>query len=109
MLLGDPVPLLRTSVAGLGALVLEGTLGLRLAEQMSFQTGHRAGSSEIKSWERSLPVLAQDLLEAGLNDVEVILEHALPLSSKRLDVLLAGQHPTTKQASYIVVELKQWS
>lgn len=109
MLLGDPVPLLRTSVAGLGALALEGTLGLRLAEQMSFQAGHRAGSSEIRSWERSLPVLAQDLLEAGLNDVEVILEHALPLSSKRLDVLLAGQHPTTKQASYIVVELKQWS
>ena len=43
--------------------------------------------------QRSLPVLAQDLLEAGLDDVEVILEHALPLSSKRLDVLLAGSTP----------------
>ncbi len=109
MLPGVHVPLLRTSVAGLGGLALEGMLGFRLAEQMSFQTGHRAGSSEIRSWERSLPVLAQDLLEAGLDDVEVILEHALPLSSKRLDVLLAGQHPSTKQASYVVVELKQWS
>lgn len=106
---GVSVPLLRMSAAGLGALALEGTLGGRMAEQMHFQAGHRAGSSEIRSWERSLPVLARDLLEAGLDSVEVVLEHALPLSSKRLDVLLAGRHPTTRQPSYVVVELKQWS
>ena len=65
--------------------------------------------SELRSWERSLPVLAQDLVQAGLDDVEVLVEHALPLSSKRIDVVLAGQHPRTRQPSYVVVELKQWS
>ena len=103
------MPLFRSSAAGLAALALEGTLGVRIAEQMHFQAGHRAGPSERRSWERSLPVLAQDLLQAGLHDVEVIVEHALPLSSKRIDVVLAGQHPRTRQPSYVVVELKQWS
>ena len=76
---------------------------------MHFQAGHHAGTSEIRSWERSLPVLANDLIEAGLDKVEVLMEHALPLSSKRIDVVLAGQHPRTGDASYVVVELKQWS
>jgi hypothetical protein len=63
----------------------------------------------VRSWERSLPVLAQDLVDAGLSDVEVILEYQLPLTSKRADVVLAGQHPRTGEASYVVIELKQWT
>ncbi len=54
-------------------------------------------------------MLAQDLIQAGLDQVEVIVEHSLPLSSKRIDVILAGRHPRTRQPSYVVVELKQWS
>ncbi len=103
------MPLLRTSAAGLAALALEGSLGVRIDEQMRHQSGRRAGPSEIRSWERSLPVIAQDLVQAGLDKVEVIIEHSLPLSSKRIDVVLAGQHPRTGRASYVVVELKQWS
>lgn len=73
------------------------------------QTGRSPSPAEIHSWERSLPVLAQDLAQARLDQVEVILEMRLPLSSKRLDVVLAGVHPRTRQPSYVVVELKQWS
>lgn len=65
--------------------------------------------SERRSWRRSLPVLARDLADAGLQDVEVILEYRLPLSSKRADVVLAGTDPQTGDESYVVVELKQWS
>lgn len=107
--LGLSLPLLRTSAAGLAALALDGSLGVRIDEQMRHQSGRRAGASEIRSWERSLPVLAQDLVQAGLDQVEVIVEHSLPLSSKRIDVVLAGQHPKTGRASYVVLELKQWS
>ena len=103
------MPLLRTSAAGLAALALDGSLGVRIDEQMRHQSGRHAGAAEIRSWERSLPVIAQDLLQAGLDKVEVIIEHSLPLSSKRIDVVLAGQHPRTGRASYVVVELKQWS
>ena len=101
--------LFRASAAGFAALTLEGSLGVRIAEQMRHTTGRRASPSEVRSWEGSLPVLAQDLIQAGLGQVEVIVEHALPLSSKRIDVVLAGQHPTTRAPSFLVVELKQWS
>ena len=80
-----------------------------MLEQMLHSTGHRASSGEIRSWRRSLPVLAADLLDAGLGNVEVLLEHHLPLTSKRVDAILAGRHPRTGEASYVLVELKQWS
>lgn len=51
------------------------------------------GLSERRSWRNSLPVLARDLRDVGLSQVEVLLEHRLPLSSKRADVVLAGVHP----------------
>jgi len=103
------VSLFRASAAGFAVLAHEGSLGVRIAEQMRHATGRRATASEIRSWERSLPVLAHDLIQAGLDHVEVIVEHALPLSSKRIDVVLAGQHPKTRTASFLVVELKQWT
>ena len=81
----------------------------RLSELLRFQTGHRASPAELRSWSGSLPVLAHDLIEAGLGNVEVLLEYRLPLTSKRADVVLAGRHPRTGAPSYVVIELKQWS
>lgn len=81
----------------------------RLFEQILYQAGHRASPAEMRSWQRSLPVLAQDLVDAGLGNVEVIVEYQLPLTSQRADVVLAGAHPVTGRSSYVVVELKQWS
>ena len=101
--------LLRDSAAGLAALALEGTLGMRIAGQMSFHTGRRPSPAEVQSWDNSLPVLARDLVQAGLDKVEVLVEHHLPLTSQRIDVILAGAHPRTGDPSYVVIELKQWS
>jgi len=103
------VTLLRHSAAGFAALTLEGMIGVRLAEQMRHHTGRSPAPTEIRSWERSLPVLAHDLIQAGLDKVEVLVEHHLPLTSKRADVVLAGRHPQTREPSYVVIELKQWS
>jgi hypothetical protein len=38
-----------------------------------------------------------------------MLEQRLPLSSRRVDAILAGRHPDTGAPSYVIVELKQWS
>lgn len=65
--------------------------------------------AEARSWERSIPALTNALLDAGLGQVEVLLEFGLPLTSKRADAVLAGVHPRTGEPSYVVVELKQWS
>lgn len=69
----------------------------------------KPSASEYRSWMTSLPVLAEDLEEAGLEDIEILLEYRLPLTSQRVDAILAGSHPETGEPSYVIVELKQWS
>jgi DUF2075 family protein len=98
----------RVSAAGLLRLATEGTLADRIAEQ-AWMSGHGVSPAEHKSWSRSLPVLGQDLADAGLNDVEVLIEYQLPLTSRRIDAVLAGVHPRTGEDSFVVIELKQWS
>jgi uncharacterized protein len=99
--------LYRQSVHGFS--VVEHHFADLIAEQMSFRTGRRPSASEYRSWERSIPALRADLISAGLSDVEMLFEYQLPLTSKRADVVLVGQHPKTGRPSYLVVELKQWS
>ena len=99
--------LYRQSVAGFSAL--ENQLASLLAEQMTYRTGRKPSAGEYRSWERSLPALHADLVAAGLHEVEMLFEYQLPLTSKRADVVLVGQHPQTGGPSYLVVELKQWS
>ncbi|NJP49806.1 DUF2075 domain-containing protein [Streptomyces sp. SBST2-5] len=101
--------LFRASAKSVAVMALDGSLFLHLTDQFAHMHGHRPGTPEVRSWERSLPVLAAALNDAGLGDVEVMLEYALPLNSKRADVVLAGVHPSTGEPSYVVVELKQWS
>ncbi len=81
----------------------------RLTQQFAIDVGYAPSSAEVRSWQSSLPVLMADLAEAGLSEVEVLVEHRLPLSSKRTDVIVAGNHPKSGRPSYLVVELKQWS
>ncbi|MFJ8751474.1 DNA/RNA helicase domain-containing protein [Streptomyces sp. NPDC102441] len=101
--------LFRESAATVAARNLEGALALHLMENFQHAHGYRPGTSEVRSWERSIPALTGALLDAGLGDVEMLIEYTLPLTSKRADVILAGVHPSTGEPSYVVVELKQWS
>ncbi|MCM2414449.1 DUF2075 domain-containing protein [Streptomyces sp. RKAG290] len=101
--------LFRASAKTVAVMALDGSLFLHLTEQFVHMHGYRPGTSEARSWERSIPLLTAALNDADLGDVEVMLEYALPLNSKRADVVLAGVHPVTQEPSYVVVELKQWS
>ena len=103
--------MVRRSAASLAAMASSSgeSVAELIFEQMLYAHDALPGRSERRSWSRSIPVLARDLVEAGLDQVEVILEHRLPLSSRRVDAILAGRHPATGAASYVVVELKQWS
>ncbi|MGG2458707.1 DNA/RNA helicase domain-containing protein [Streptomyces sp. RGM 3693] len=101
--------LFRESVERVAARNVEGMLEEQLAEQFVHVHGYRPGDSEVRSWRRSIPALTGALLDAGLDQVEMLIEYGLPLTSKRADVVLAGVHPDTQEPSYVVVELKQWS
>lgn len=103
------VPLYRGSVSRLRSEIEGGTLVPTLSEQYRHRLGRSAAPAEIRSWERSLQVLSADLLEAGLGNVEALVEYQLPLTSKRADVVLCGLHPSRQTPSYVVVELKQWT
>ncbi|PBC85554.1 MULTISPECIES: DUF2075 domain-containing protein [unclassified Streptomyces] len=101
--------LFRASAKTVAVMALDGSLFSHPTDQFVHMHGYQPTTSEVRSWERSIPVLAAALNDAGLGDVEVMLEYALPLNSKRADVVLAGVHPVTGESSYVVVELKQWS
>lgn len=101
--------LARGSAADLLIEARAGHLHTRLKEQAGFVFGSRMGTSEVISWQKSLPILFTDLVDAGLGDVEVLLEHQLPHSKQRIDVVLCGVHPRTGQSSFAFIELKQWS
>lgn len=101
--------LYRDSAAGVRAQIAASTLVPTMSEQFAITYGHRPSPGEVRSWERSISVLANDLHDAGLDQVEILLEYRLPLTSRRVDALLCGVHPRTTDWSYVVVELKQWS
>lgn len=54
-------------------------------------------------------MLVADLRDAGLDELELLIEYQLPLTSKRADVILAGVDRRSGANAYVVVELKQWS
>jgi len=80
-----------------------------LAQQARLRFDAGTGVAEVNSWRLSLPALLTDLRDAGLSHVEVLLEHRLPYTPKRVDALLCGVHPRTGRPSYVLVELKQWT
>ncbi|MEU9957269.1 DUF2075 domain-containing protein [Streptomyces sp. NPDC050982] len=87
----------------------DGALFERLTRKYRSVLFQHPSSSERRSWENSLPALAEVLRDAGLDDIEVLIEQRLPLTSLRADIVLAGSHPRTGRPSYVIVELKQWS
>lgn len=97
------------SVSNVVELARQGTLAERVADHVKHATWQAPSPAEVRSWEKSLPILANDLRDAGLSNVEMLVEYQLPLTSNRADVVLAGVDPRTGDDTYIIVELKQWT
>lgn len=63
--------------------------------------------AEFKSWENSLPRIALILANSRIdNDVQVAIEYQIPLTSKRVDLMVAGSDGN--RDNVVIVELKQW-
>lgn len=103
------MPLYRGSVESLARRGNLDSVIEHMTSQMLFRVGRRPAEPERRSWQRSLPILIQDVADAGLTNIELLLEYQLPLTSRRVDAVLAGQHPKSGRHSYVIVELKQWS
>ncbi|MGW4804795.1 DNA/RNA helicase domain-containing protein [Kitasatospora sp. NPDC004272] len=99
----------RGPVSLLAAHALSGTLPPTLAQNFLHLHGFRPAPAHQRLWELGLPGMLGLLLEAGLGQVEALVEYGLPLTSRAADLVLAGVHPVTGDPSYVVVELKAWS
>ncbi|TDE22873.1 DUF2075 domain-containing protein [Nonomuraea mesophila] len=64
---------------------------------------------EVRSWNNSIPTVVRLLTEAGLGEVQVLLELKAPITDVRMDMVLVGTFPETDSGSVVVVENKQWS
>jgi len=84
-----------------------GTISRKLEEAFMTHYRHRPGENEVRSWRNSLTSMSMVLQRAGLTDHGVVLEHQLPLTSKRLDVMILGRDAESRDQA-VVVELKQW-
>lgn len=87
---------------------VQARLANQLAERYFHEFRYKPGLSEVRAWQNSLGAMAQVLQLGDFREQGILVELKLPLSSKRLDVLITGQNPTTGDAS-VVVELKQWT
>lgn len=71
------------------------------------QFAYEPGQPEVRSWQNSLRAMSTVLKTADLMDHGIVLEWRLPLTSKRLDVLVTGK-AAGNRANAVIVELKQW-
>lgn len=101
--------LMRGSVRQLLELSISNRLPVQLLEKAAVEWGQEIRSGEVRAWRNSLREFLSDLDQAGLGDIEVLLEHRLPHSPKRVDVILCGVHPDAGTPTFVLVELKQWS
>ena len=89
----------------------------RLADKIdkafAVEKGYHAGKSEVNSWRNSLQQMSNVFSLAQLGPQGVIVELQLPLTSKRLDVMVAGQRASgtsaVAQDNAVIIELKQWT
>ncbi len=79
-----------------------------LSDRFFDEFRYRPAPSEVTSWRNSLSAMATVLQLADLTDQGILVELKLPLSSKRLDVLITGSNPATGDSA-VIVELKQWT
>ena len=88
--------------------IIAALLAPQLSDGFFDEFRYRPSPSEVTSWRNSLGSMASVLQFADLTDQWILVELKLPLSSKRLDVVLTGSNRTTGDSA-VVVELKQWT
>jgi hypothetical protein len=83
-------------------------LATLLSDRFLEEFRYRPATSEVNSWRNSLGAFAHILQHGDLTDQGILVELKLPVSSKRLDVMLTGSNPIAGDAA-VIVELKQWT
>ncbi|GAB2503559.1 DUF2075 domain-containing protein [Nocardiopsis aegyptia] len=102
-------PLFRGTVGEVRSAIENRQLIPTMAKELYRLTGRSPGDGEVRSWENSIPHVCGLLEEAGLSDVQMLVELKLPITDARMDVVLVGSHPGTGDLSAVIIENKQWT
>lgn len=84
-----------------------GSIATKLTDGFFRHFRYKPSESEVRSWQNSLARMANVLQLGNMYDQGVIVEFKLPLSSKRLDVMVTGKG-AGNICGAVIVELKQW-
>lgn len=88
--------------------IVAGTLAHKISDEFVARLHYSTGAAEYRSWENSLREMNAVLQMSALpDDVEIAVEFQIPLTSKRVDFMIAGLDEN-RQRNVVVVELKQW-
>lgn len=86
---------------------INGVIASRLDDLFSSLGIGRESYAEFNSWKASLPRMALIVSDRRIDDdVQVALEYQIPLTSKRVDFMVAGSDGS--RDNVVIVELKQW-
>jgi uncharacterized protein len=85
------------------------TLAASMARSFAESYRRQVPEAEYASWERSLSTVASVAEGCVASDVGVLVEYSLPLTERRIDVMLFGQRQGDRSASSLLIELKRWT
>lgn len=86
--------------------VNQGIISNKVYEAYKEKMGKKTKLSQIKAWANSLPFLVE-IMEALDDNIGISIEYNIPLTSKRIDVVLSG-YDITFRPVVVLLELKQW-
>lgn len=88
--------------------VRSGSIASKVEAEFENHGFHHHNDPEFRSWSNSLMFMRNVLDDDAIpNDVSLAVEYQIPLTSKRVDFLIAGLDAASTE-NVVVVELKQW-
>lgn len=80
----------------------------RIEEAYIKNLGRRVNASERRAWNNSMRFMESVVRRSKIpDDCGVLIEYAIPSTSKRIDFIITG-HDEKNQSNFLIVELKQW-
>ena len=88
--------------------VRDGLIASKIENEFSKLNFNHNNDSEYQSWANSLNFMRNAIDDSEIsNDCQLAIEYQIPLTSKRVDFLIAGVDENNNN-NIVVVELKQW-
>ena len=88
--------------------VTDNSIADKILDAIKLKGLNAGNEKEYSSWKNSMQFMRDIVDDSEIDDeVRICIEYNIPLTSKRVDFIIAGAD-NTGQDNIIIVELKQW-